>query len=252
MRGGPRDQAARRRGHLNRGCRGLRGKRRRSAHRASCLEGSTTSCYSEACTPGGILTASHLPPERFRDPVNTPLQDVTANPLLRRVLIGVLTVYGAICLSTPGVFRLPDAINLAIHETGHLIFLPFGEFMHFLGGTLFQIAFPLLFVAHFARRGDRFAAFVCCWWVAQSLWNVSVYMADARAQMLPLVGGGEHDWEYLLGTLNLLEHDLLLSRTVSVAGILIFAWAMLQAWFEVERPTERVAATATVSAVVTD
>jgi hypothetical protein len=161
--------------------------------------------------------------------VNPLVQDLAANPLLRRVLVGALTLYGFICLSDPGAFRLPDAVNLAIHETGHTVFLPFGDFMHFLGGTLFQIAFPLLFVAHFARRGDRYAACVCCWWVAQSLWNVSVYMADARAQVLPLVGGGEHDWEYLLGTLNLLEHDILLSRTVFVVGILLFGWAMLQA-----------------------
>jgi hypothetical protein len=43
------------------------------------------------------------------------------------------------------------------------------------------------------------------------------------------VGGGEHDWEYLHGRMNLLEHDLLLSRTVLPAGTLLFGWAMQQA-----------------------
>jgi hypothetical protein len=71
---------------------------------------------------------------------------------------------------------------------------------------------------------------VVCWWVAQNLWNVSVYVADARAQLLPLVGGGEHDWNYLLGRTGWLRHDLLLARLVHLGGTLLFAWAMFQAW----------------------
>jgi hypothetical protein len=153
-------------------------------------------------------------------------------PLAGRALVAALTLYGIVCLRDPATFRIPDALNLAVHETGHLVFLPFGEFMHFLGGTLFQLTFPLLFVVHFARRGDRFAACLVCWWVAQSFWNVSVYVADARAQLLPLVGGGEHDWEYILGTLGLLEYDQRIARTFHVAGVLIFVWAMWMAWTE--------------------
>ncbi len=158
--------------------------------------------------------------------------DARMSTLTRRALVGTLTLYGIACLTAPERFRIPDALNLAVHETGHLVFLPLGEFMHFLGGTLFQLIFPLLFVAHFFRRGDPFAAYVLCWWFAQSLWNVSVYVADARAQLLPLVGGGEHDWEYILGTLGLLHLDQRISRTFHFAGVLVFAWAMVMAWFE--------------------
>lgn len=150
--------------------------------------------------------------------------------LLRRGLVAGLVAYGVACLRAPERCRFLDALNLGIHETGHLVFTPFGEGMHFLGGTLLQVAFPLLFVAHFARRGDRFAAYVVCWWVAQNLWNVSVYVADARAQLLPLVGGGEHDWTYLLGRAGWLQHDVVLGRLVLLAGTLLFAWAMFQAW----------------------
>jgi hypothetical protein len=150
--------------------------------------------------------------------------------LLRRGLVLGLAAYGVVCLRAPERFRFLDALNLGIHETGHLVFTPFGEGMHFLGGTLLQVGFPLLFVVHFLRRGDRFAAYVVCWWVAQNLWNVSVYVADARAQLLPLVGGGEHDWNYLLGRAGWLRHDLLLARLVHLGGTLLFAWAMFQAW----------------------
>jgi hypothetical protein len=150
--------------------------------------------------------------------------------LLRRGLVLGLVAYGVACLRAPERFRFLDALNLGIHETGHLVFTPFGEALHFLGGTLLQVAFPLLFVAHFVRRGDRFAAYVVCWWVAQNLWNVSVYVSDARAQLLPLVGGGEHDWTYLLGRAGWLHHDVLLGRLVHLGGTLLFAWAMFQAW----------------------
>ena len=34
-----------------------------------------------------------------------------------------------------GEGSLLDGVNLAIHETGHLVFGPFGEFIGFAGGT---------------------------------------------------------------------------------------------------------------------
>jgi hypothetical protein len=148
----------------------------------------------------------------------------------RRALVLGLTAYGVVCLRSPETFTLVDAVNLGIHETGHLVFAPLGELMHFLGGTLLQLCFPLLFVGHFLRLGDRFAAHIVLWWVAQNLWNVSVYVADARAMQLPLVGGGEHDWAYLLGRAGWLPHDQLLSALIHLAGVVVFAWAMLQAW----------------------
>lgn len=53
-------------------------------------------------------------------------------------------------------------------------------------------------------------------------------MQDARAQELPLVGGGEHDWTYLLGQLGLLEHDQTVGQLVRVAGLLIFVYATMR------------------------
>jgi hypothetical protein len=75
---------------------------------------------------------------------------------------------------------------------------------------------------YFLRRKERFGAAVCLWWVAQNCWNISVYVADARAQELPLVGGGEHDWFYLLSALRWLENDLALARAIHGVGVLIF------------------------------
>jgi len=43
-----------------------------------------------------------------------------------------------------------------------------------------QLLVPAIFVAYFWRHDDRHAAMVALWWVAQNLWNVSVYVQDAR------------------------------------------------------------------------
>jgi hypothetical protein len=68
---------------------------------------------------------------------------------------------------------------------------------------------------------------VALWWLAQNLWNISVYIRDARAQELPLVGGGEHDWAYILATLNLLEKDLSLGRAVHLLGVVLFVLSVV-------------------------
>jgi hypothetical protein len=54
-----------------------------------------------------------------------------------------------------------------------------------------------------------------------------VYLQDARRQELPLVGGGEHDWAYLLDVAGLLAHDQLVGGAVRVAGAVVFAVAVL-------------------------
>lgn len=140
-------------------------------------------------------------------------------------------MYGIVCLRRPAEYRLLDALDLAIHETGHLVFAPFGEFLQMLGGTLFQLIVPVTFAWYFWKRRDRFAAAVVLFWVAQNFWNIARYIADARAQELPLVGGGEHDWAYLLGTLGWLRHDQTLSTSVSAFGFLIFVASTWLGWW---------------------
>lgn len=119
-----------------------------------------------------------------------------------------------------------DSVDLPIHETGHIVFSPFGEFVQFLGGTLFQLIMPAIFVGYFLRRKDRHAASVALWWVAQNFWNISVYVRDARAQDLPLVGGGEHDWAYILGRLGWLARDQVIGQRVWVIGVFLYVVAI--------------------------
>ena len=147
----------------------------------------------------------------------------------------LLAAYGLYYLANPDHYGLLDHVDLPIHETGHIVFAPFGEFMTALGGTLLQLIFPAAFVWYFRRRGDRFAAGVALWWVAQNLWNVSVYIKDAQAQELPLVGGGEHDWAYLLDALGWLEQDQRVGQIVRTVGVLVYLVAVVQCFAHTRR-----------------
>ena len=136
----------------------------------------------------------------------------------RLALTIALALYAIPLMQHPENGGFLDGIDLAIHETGHIVFGPFGEVIGSAGGTLFQLIVPAAFVWYFARRRDRHAATVPLWWIGQNLWNISVYVRDARVQELPLVGGGEHDWAFLLGRFGLLAHDQGIGRSVHALG----------------------------------
>ena len=145
----------------------------------------------------------------------------------RLMLTVGLAIYAAVCVATPDQFRFLDGLDLPIHETGHIVFGWGGEVITALGGTMFQLIVPLLFVIYFWRRGDRHAATVPLWWVGQSCWNIARYVADARAMDLPLAGGGEHDWNFLLGVWGVLPRDTLIARDIRSIGTLIVAASVM-------------------------
>jgi hypothetical protein len=147
-----------------------------------------------------------------------------------------LALFGLRLLLHPDAGSLMDAVDLPIHETGHLVFAPFGEFINVLGGTLFQLIMPSAFVVYFMRRGDRHAASVALWWVGQNFWNISVYAADARTEALPLVGGGEHDWAYLLGRLGWLPHDHVIAHDIWFFGVFAYVVAIGGGLMVLSRP----------------
>lgn len=127
-----------------------------------------------------------------------------------------------------------DLVNLAFHEAGHVFLTPFGRTVHFLGGTFGQLFVPALLVWYFLfRRPQRAGAAFCLWWFGENLVNVARYMADARKLQMPLVGGGEHDWNELFFTFGLLDEDSvhLISATTHLVGVVIMiiglAWLLM-------------------------
>ena len=129
---------------------------------------------------------------------------------------------------------------LLIHEAGHIVFRPFGEFMMIAGGSLFQVIMPLLFVGYFAYHRKFYSAALVLFWVGESILNVSVYAADSLALQLPLLGGSDsmHDWNYLLSSLNLLPATAKVAGTIRVLGTLTVIGAGVGSFWFASRPSE--------------
>ena len=161
---------------------------------------------------------------------NSGISQDALSPIQRRnaslALVAVLALYGISYMRNPSDGHLIDGINLAIHETGHIVFAPFGEYITALGGTLFQLSIPAAFCYYFARRRERLGAAVCLWWIAVNCWNIAVYVADSRTLELELVGGGEHDWNYLLSEVGLLRSDQGIARLWNAAGFILYVIAL--------------------------
>ncbi len=119
-----------------------------------------------------------------------------------------------------------DGANLIFHEAGHIFLLPFGEFLHYLGGSLMQVAIPAACAAYFWLHQQRTSSAVTLFWTGESLTNVAIYVADAQRMDLPLIGG-DHDWNYLLDRLNLLNQADFLGRFVFVLGVLTILAALV-------------------------
>ena len=129
-----------------------------------------------------------------------------------------------------GYIPLLGDINVAIHETGHYVFMPFGELMMYMGGSIFQVLVPLAFASYFAfgkpEHRDRYAVAVCVWWAAINVLSVSIYAADARAGRLTLLSGatGEddpagHDFYMIFAHLGVLNSDMIhAARMRALAG----------------------------------
>jgi hypothetical protein len=152
----------------------------------------------------------------------TPSTDLRVWSYPRLLLSLALGAWGWFLGTHPGTWSLGlDDVNLAIHEAGHIVFSPFGEWTTVVGGTLLQLLVPLAFMVYFASKGDRHAATVPLWWAGQNLFGIARYVSDARAQELPLVGGGEHDWTWMLYELGVLHRELEIGRMVHAAGIVV-------------------------------
>ncbi len=128
-----------------------------------------------------------------------------------------------------------SGLTLAIHELGHVIFGPFGEWLAIAGGSITQLAAPVAVALIMLRQRDYFGVAVGGAWLSMSLSNLAVYIADARAEALPLysLGGGDpvHDWNYLLDSLHLLPKDTAIAAAVHAAalGVLVLS-VLLGAW----------------------
>jgi hypothetical protein len=122
-----------------------------------------------------------------------------------------------------GFLLLMDGVFVPIHEGGHLLFRFFGEFLNIAGGTLLQLGVPVTLATYFLFQRQAQGVAFCVFFFFEQFLPIATYMADARAQDLPLltIGDGDyviHDWNYLLGKVGMLQHDVQIAGTVRFLG----------------------------------
>jgi hypothetical protein len=122
-----------------------------------------------------------------------------------------------------GFLLLMDGVSVPIHEGGHLLFRFFGEFLNIAGGTLLQLGVPVALAIYFLFQRQAQGVAFCLFFFFEQFLPIATYMADARAQDLPLLTTGEgdyviHDWNYLFGKLGVLPHDVQIAGTVRFIG----------------------------------
>lgn len=122
-----------------------------------------------------------------------------------------------------GFLLMIDLVFIPIHEGGHLLFRFFGEFLNIAGGTFLQLLVPAALAFYFALRRQAQGTAFCAFFFFEQFLPIATYMADARAQDLPLLTVGDadyviHDWNYLFGRLGVLDHDTQIAAAVRVIG----------------------------------
>ncbi|GHD56002.1 hypothetical protein [Jeongeupia chitinilytica] len=124
---------------------------------------------------------------------------------------------------------LLDGANLLIHEAGHPVFGVLSERLMVYGGTLGQLVFPLAALYQFRRQRDAVGSTVAVIWLGENGLNIGRYMADARAQLLLLVGNGDrlHDWTDILSRWGLLRFDTMLGSLLRLLGVLLILAALV-------------------------
>lgn len=151
----------------------------------------------------------------------------------RAALVSLLAWLGCDLLADTTAWNVFAPVNLGIHETGHVIFRLTGvQVLEIAGGTIAQIAAPLILIVSFFRQPDLFAPAFGTFWLGTNLCNISVYMADARARALPLVtvGGGKHiihDWQFLLKKVGLLSWDTWLGNIIWTLSVVLMLGACI-------------------------
>ena len=142
----------------------------------------------------------------------------------------VCILFAIVLFDEHGFVLLLDHANLAFHEAGHLFFGVLGSTLGLYGGTLGQLVFPIVAGVRFWYQRQAVGVALSGVWLFENFLNIARYMADARAQLLPLVGGGEHDWYHIFSRWGQLTRDTDIASVTQTLGWVGMIGCMLWLW----------------------
>lgn len=104
------------------------------------------------------------------------------------------------------VFNPLWVVSHGIHEIGHWVTRPFGDWISVASGTAFELIFPWIFVVGMLRSRDLHGAFVIFTWYAATLLHSAHYAGSAEysGPLLDAPFGHKlyHDWVWMLSRLD--------------------------------------------------
>jgi len=107
---------------------------------------------------------------------------------------GPLPFLGCCWPARPGFIFGLDHANLLFHEAGHPIIGLFSNGWRRMAARSGNWFSRWRWRFHSGAKGQALAFAAAVIWFFENWLNIARYMADARALELPLVGGGDHDW----------------------------------------------------------
>ena len=116
---------------------------------------------------------------------------------------------------------------LPLHEGGHFISMLFGRTLYVLGGSFWQIMFPLLWFFIALKQKSQVAPFPL-FWAGENMMDVSLYIRDAPVRAMPLLGGHKsgHDWYFLLTQWNAMDLAEMIADFMYYIGIVVCIMAI--------------------------
>jgi len=173
--------------------------------------------------------------EYFQSILDAPWKPVS-RPAIAAWLIFYVVFLGY-TFSAHGGFLFIDSANLVVHEGGHNLFGWFGPTLGLWGGTLLQWLVPFLLAAYFFTERQTSGFVFCLFFFFENWLYTATYMADARAQELPLVTTGdpdfvEHDFHTIFSSFGVLDYDTKIALVVRILGwcgmLACVAWLALR------------------------
>ncbi len=161
-------------------------------------------------------------------------------PISKPARIGWLAFYATFLVyafTNRSGYLIIDYVFVPIHEGGHLLFSYFGHTLMVAGGTLLQLGVPVMLAVYFTFQRQATGTAFCSFFFFENFQNVATYMADARAQELPLLTVGdpefvEHDWFSMFSQWGVLQYDTKIAAMVRAIGWLGMIAVVVWLWWK--------------------
>lgn len=130
-------------------------------------------------------------------------------------------------------------ILFGVHEASHIVFGFLPAVFVAAVGSLSELLFAFLLVIAAIRAKSSIAISFSLLWCMLAMSSAGRYMADAKYQLMPLIGPGasvRHDWNYVFTELDLLTYSELIGDTLRYGGYMVGAIGVICIfWYVIKR-----------------